>query len=115
VKVVATAKGYGPDWLELGASTETGELTLRLAKDDVPIRGRVLDLEGRPIPGVAIDLGGLQQGDLKPWIEARLQGSYPDLPRRIGPQVLDGPASITTGQDGRLQLTGFGRERVVQL
>lgn len=114
-KVVATAKGYGPDWLELADSGEIREVPLRLAKDDVPINGRVLDLEGRPIPGVTVEVGGLQRGDLKPWIEGRQRGDLPGLPHRIGPQVLDGPLSVTTGNDGRFRLTGFGRERVVLL
>ena len=50
--VAAVAAGYGPDWVAL---KEPGaELTLRLVKDDVPIKGRVLDLEGRPIAGATV-------------------------------------------------------------
>ena len=29
-------------------------LSLRLRRDDVPIEGRVINLEGRPIPGLTI-------------------------------------------------------------
>src|SRR5262245_7791442 len=45
-KLVATAEGLGPDWLDVPAAPD-GVLTLRLAKDDVPVDGQVLDLEGR--------------------------------------------------------------------
>jgi RNA polymerase sigma factor (sigma-70 family) len=114
-KIVASAKGFGPDWQDLGDGDNVGEILLRLAKDDVPIEGRVLDLEARPVSDVTIEVTGLQQGDLKPWIEARQRGRYPELPQRIGPQALEGPSSVKTDKDGRFRLTGFGRERVVAL
>jgi RNA polymerase sigma factor (sigma-70 family) len=114
-KVVASAKGFGPDWQDLGEGADLGEVTLRLVKDDVPIEGRVLDLEARPIADVIVEVSAVQQGDLKPWIEARQRGSYPDLPQRVNPQALDGPSIVRTGKDGRFRLTGFGRDRVVQL
>jgi RNA polymerase sigma factor (sigma-70 family) len=46
LQVVAIADGFGPDWVRLD-QVDARALTLRLAKDDVPITGRVLDLEGR--------------------------------------------------------------------
>jgi RNA polymerase sigma factor (sigma-70 family) len=113
-KIVASARGFGPEWLDLG-DADASDITLCLAKDDVPIEGRVLDLEARPIPDVVVEVSGLQQGDLKPWIEARRGGSYPDLLRRIAPQALDCSSSVKTGKDGLFRLTGFGRDRVVQL
>ena len=35
---------------------DNDELTLRLSRDDVPIEGRVIDIQGRPVAGVSIDV-----------------------------------------------------------
>ena len=58
-KVVATAPGYGPVWERTPMppnpeSRRADDLTLRLAPDDVPIEGRILTAEGRPIAGERI-------------------------------------------------------------
>jgi RNA polymerase sigma factor (sigma-70 family) len=52
--LLATAEGYGPDWRALADRDRSGNLTLRLAWDDVPVTGRLLDLEGRPVAGVTV-------------------------------------------------------------
>ncbi len=52
--VAALAPGFGPAWATFTTADEVKELTLKLVKDDVPILGRVIDLEGRPIPGVTV-------------------------------------------------------------
>ncbi len=58
-RVVATAPGYGPvwEWTPVPPRPETpsaDDLTLRLAWDDVPIDGRILTFEGRPVVGARI-------------------------------------------------------------
>src|SRR5262249_52693793 len=50
-KIVARAQAHGPDWVEVAKVDKGGEVTLRLAPDDVPILGRVIDLEGQPVAG----------------------------------------------------------------
>jgi hypothetical protein len=48
------------------------ELTLRLAKYDVPIKRRILDLQGRPIVGATIRIESLRKipgEDLSPWLK----------------------------------------------
>jgi protocatechuate 3,4-dioxygenase beta subunit len=55
-KIVASGKGFGPDWHDVGDAKDLGEISFRLAKDDVPIQGRVLDLEARPIADVIVDV-----------------------------------------------------------
>src|SRR5262249_14297171 len=47
--LVAVAEGYGAAFHFAGAFQPAADLTLRLAKDDVPVRGRVLDLQGKPL------------------------------------------------------------------
>ncbi len=101
VQVVAAAKGYGPEWASL-VSLDKEELTLRLAKDDTPIKGRVLDLEGRPVAGAAVRVvrvavGGDVHNSL--W-----QPSWAGL-----------SADCATDRDGRFALSGVGRGRSVLL
>jgi hypothetical protein len=110
-KIVANAKGYALDWV---LSPKEGDYTLRLA-DDVPITGRILDLEGRPVVGAEIEATYLEQGDIKPWLEARRNGRYPGLGRGIGAIALEVPTTTKTDAQGQFRLTGFGRDRVVNL
>jgi RNA polymerase sigma factor (sigma-70 family) len=113
-KVVVLAKGHGPDWKDVEASARTADLTLHLAKDDVPIDGRILDLEGTPVAGVTVEIARLEQGDLNAWFEARKKGYSGNLMRReIAAEALHRPTRVTTAKDGRVRLTGFGRDRVV--
>ena len=120
-EVVATAGGYGPAWVSVAKARE-GEVTLKLVADDVPLRGRVLDLEGRPVAGARIAVtrvATVKGGDLTPYLATVRDGTedgnghllddtwYGPFPGR--------PASVTTGADGRFALAGFGRERLVEM
>ena len=99
--VVAIAKGHGPEWRELGNAAKPAALTLRLVKDDVPVEGRVLDLEGQPVAGVRAEVHWLYRG-------------REPLPRFVL-HALGVPTSATSGKDGRFRLAGFGRGRTVDL
>ena len=47
---------------------------------DVPITGRIVNLEGQPVAGVSVKVGGVQgskSGDLTAWIEAIKKGEPP--------------------------------------
>src|SRR5262245_4696083 len=123
--LMATADGYGPDWVELGKLISTGgEVTLRLAKDDVPISGRLLNLEGQGIAGATVRVRRVEKredgGDLTDVVATKkkwARGDYvngPDL-KAIRGDALTMPTSVTTDAQGRFRLTGFGRERVVSL
>jgi RNA polymerase sigma factor (sigma-70 family) len=124
-RVVATAEGYGPDWVELRPSTpKEHELTLRLARDDVPINGRIVNLEGRGIAGVTIQVRKMEKreddGDLTAFIATKqkwARGNFVNGPamKTLPSQAFPMPASVTTDAEGRFRLTGFGRERVVHL
>jgi hypothetical protein len=85
---VAGADGYGCAFAKLPPGT-AGDVTLRLVKDDVPIRGRVLNLEGKPVAGVTVRIDDLvyfpNKGDLTPWLEALKAGqATPDLAHLTG-------------------------------
>jgi RNA polymerase sigma factor (sigma-70 family) len=112
-QLVATAKDYGPDWLGSSEIAKGGELTLRLVKDDVPINGRILDLEGRPVAGASLYVIRVEQGDLKHFLEAKKRGPFPDRMKTLSAAALGGPTMFITGKDGRIHLSGFGRGRVV--
>jgi RNA polymerase sigma factor (sigma-70 family) len=114
-KIVARAKDLAPDWAEVGRLDKGGEVTLRLAKDDVPINGRVIDLEGQPVAGATIEVARLEQSDMKRWLQTAKKGVTNHQERELAAVALDGPTTVTTGKDGRFRLTGFGRDRVVLL
>jgi RNA polymerase sigma factor (sigma-70 family) len=123
-RLVAVAAGLGPDWVAAADLDKGGAVTLRLVPDDVPINGRVLDLEGQPIAGAVVQVGDLEApasgGDLAPWIETRRQWARRNYVARVPMKTLPAPAlhvptSATTDKEGRFRLAGFGRERVVNL
>jgi RNA polymerase sigma factor (sigma-70 family) len=133
IHVLAAAEGYGFAVARLSTPGEAAGLTLRLVKDDVPIRGRVLDLQGKPIAGARVRISGLEPlnepqlylpktGDLTDWLAA-LQANKQDPwdleradftgLRSLGFDLLFPP--VTTGEDGRFEMRGLGRERLVRL
>jgi RNA polymerase sigma factor (sigma-70 family) len=125
VVVVAVAPGFGPAFARAPKPGSPADLTLRLVPDDRPLRGRVLDLEGRPLAGVTVRLDRISEpsagGDLGPFVamlrerqegyaceNALLRNFYgPALTRLFPPAVTDA--------QGRFQVTGVGRERIARL
>jgi RNA polymerase sigma factor (sigma-70 family) len=118
--LVAMAQGYAPAWIEADKIGKD-DVTLRLAKD-LPIRGRILDLEGRPIKGVTVKVrrvAAAPEGDLAPVLKSM---------QRDGNRVFTHPlhevymnpeapffAPVKTDAEGRFHLDGLGAERVVVL
>jgi RNA polymerase sigma factor (sigma-70 family) len=129
--VVAAADGYGLGAPKFEPGRMPGESgwSIRLAKDDVPITGRILDLQGRPVAGATVSVHNLywptKGDDLTAWVTQLkttkeafpairahligLDGLYMgrDVGRVIQPAV--------TNAEGRFTLKGVGRERVVTL
>ena len=64
-EIAAVAPGYGPAWLtaESLLKLEEGTASWRLVRDDVPIRGRVLDSQGRPVAGVTVHASEIREAD----------------------------------------------------
>jgi RNA polymerase sigma factor (sigma-70 family) len=118
-KLIAKAAGRGPDWVNL-RNRPAGEVTLRLEKD-VPIRWRVLDLEGRPVAGATVqvrEVAKSAKGDLTAYLDAwkDVMKGVPIPPLvTLPPKALGVPASTTTDKEGRFRLEGVGRERRVDL
>jgi RNA polymerase sigma factor (sigma-70 family) len=119
-QVVATGDGCGADWRRV-PTEGTAELTLRLIKDDVPIRGRILTLEGKPVAGAKVRVHGVLAypgGDLTPLLKAMREGKdrgeYP-TPRGWPFRLPNQPKEVVCDAAGRFRLSGVGREREVVL
>jgi protocatechuate 3,4-dioxygenase beta subunit len=86
---------------------------------DIPIAGRIVDLEGRPTPGVTVKVAEILRakgGDLTPWLEAVRQGEPPWVAYRYLEQDKEKPpGKAETDAQGRFHIDGLGAEKVVYL
>lgn len=123
VPIIAVADGYGPDWAE-SANDGGRDSTLQLVTDDVPIEGRVLDLEGKPVVGAVVTVARLQaaaKNTLEPYLELvktdPFSASNYNFEKRLGDgiRIPGQPATFSTDADGRFRIRGIGRDRVVDL
>ena len=122
VSIVATADGFGTAWVTWSDLPRGKEPTLRLVTDDVPIAGRVVDLEGKPVAGVTVRVGSIitaKGGNLDAWLAAVRRGEFTwtaaqHLDDEL-PQFDGWPPRVVTGDDGRFSIHGLGRERRVHL
>jgi hypothetical protein len=117
--VVAAAEGFGLAMAWPGRAETAAGLTLRLAKDDAPLRGRVLNLQGQPVAGAGVRVETVsepEKGDLTPWIDATKAGKYePSMRGAFTPAFANLLPKVVTGEDGSFEVRGVGRERVASL
>ena len=118
----AFAAGFGPDWLRLDPEGAGKELTLRLRRDDVPIEGRVINLEGRPVRGLTVHVASLMEFPAERLKKLRENAGKPspglfwdemDDALFLGNE--DPIPPVRTEIDGRFGVTGIGRDRAVLL
>jgi beta-lactamase regulating signal transducer with metallopeptidase domain len=115
VNIAAVAEGFGLQWLDLDQRDDNGEYTLRLA-NDVPIRGRIVDVDGQGIAAAKLRLRqiAVPANGLDGYIEATRNGSVFSFDRTR--DSLPGtPDEIALDPDGRFTLRGVGAERVVEI
>lgn len=121
--VLAGAPGLG--FGMAGVDREPGELTLHLVRDDVPIDGRVIDLQGRPVAGVSVSVftvGATANGRLDEFLKAiQERNEVGRLLQEFFTQRLEDQPNpplvqpVVTGADGRFRIKGIGRERLAAL
>ncbi len=118
-QIAAVAPGFGPAWVTAGSLLKGGAVTLRLVRDDVPIHGQILDSQGRAVPGAVIradELGALADGLDPDQLLASGEMRYDqDSLRYLAPTWLGRQATWTADRDGRFEITGIGRDRIVGL
>ncbi|HVX10051.1 MAG TPA: hypothetical protein VHC22_02510 [Pirellulales bacterium] len=118
--IFACKAGLGLDGMNIGREEAKSELTLRLA-EEVPIRGRLTDTEGRPVTGAKIVVLGVQtasdgslDGLLEKW--KRNPQSMQGRPERMLSMVFPFDRfAAESDREGRFTISGLGAERVVAL
>jgi RNA polymerase sigma factor (sigma-70 family) len=115
LRLVATAPGHGLGW----ADPKFGENLLVPLVADLPIEGRIVDAQGRPIAGVKVKTHNVwappKREDLAAFIEdVKRRGEAPWTGARPL-KLVTYDAAATTDADGRFRLEGIGRERVAEL
>jgi RNA polymerase sigma factor (sigma-70 family) len=132
-QIAVAAPGFAPAWVDAGDMVKRGEVALRLVRDDRPVRGRVLDSQGRPVAGVGVRIRAIWEVKDGVDLDAMLASGAVDenqVARRYGAML--GPAAPTwqadpaplwpggrnawnTGADGRFEVRGIGRDRIARL
>jgi RNA polymerase sigma factor (sigma-70 family) len=123
-ELAALAPGFGPGWIKLDRKTATDPMAIRLVRDDVPIEGRIMSLEGRGVVDATVSVSAILEppdgflaaqraragrgDDSDPWIDwTRV--------RPLDTETADLLAPVRTGPDGRFRITGVGRDRIAML
>jgi beta-lactamase regulating signal transducer with metallopeptidase domain len=128
-QVVATAPGFGLGWADAfaheDANADALNLTVRLTREGVPISGRLVDLEGRPVAGATIRHQEILEpvsADVSAWMAAAKAGTEGShelereyLKRKLWPRASGLPVEFSTDADGRFSIAGIGRERLIRL
>ena len=112
-QIAAVAPGFGMTWVSAESLLKKDEALFKLVRDDVPIRGRILDQQGRPVSGVAVFSREVIELDERSRETSLNRGE-------MGKAVsqYSGPSWIeprTTDSEGRFEIRGVGRDRVVRL
>jgi RNA polymerase sigma factor (sigma-70 family) len=121
-QLVAVADGFAADWAEPLKPDATGDLTFKLVPDDVPVRGKLVDLEGRPVPGVTVRVLRIEttkDEDVTPVLKQL--STYASMAlnqvnkRLMVPRAAGLTAEVKTDKDGSFEFRGIGRGRLAVL
>ena len=120
--------GFATDQFLMPATNTPAEVTYKLLKD-TPIRGRVVDTQGKPVAGASVLVRSISAFEndsldkfLTAWQKRPADGVGPDSkwamyywPEGPRPPAGDPVLTATTDADGRFTITGVGPERVAGL
>jgi beta-lactamase regulating signal transducer with metallopeptidase domain len=120
IGLAARADGFGVEWVRGRIAVDPQPLVLKLVPES-SIHGHVVDLEGRPVSGVRVQVreqtAPREGEDLNPWLDAVKKGLNGH--RMLGEQLPgyeDGTSpAIVSDPDGRFVVRGIGPERMVRL
>jgi RNA polymerase sigma factor (sigma-70 family) len=125
--LLAMADGLGLDWVDIQPTESNRDLTLRLPAE-APIRGKVVDLEGKPVAGAAVrvvELTTTEAGTLDEFLKrwaADKEKLWTGPAFRLlcekqlwSREALRQLSAARTGPDGTFRLTGIGRDRGLML
>jgi RNA polymerase sigma factor (sigma-70 family) len=119
--LVACAEGFAADWVELQNASAARPFVFRLGKATIPVRGRVLTLEGKPVAGAIVRLSHVLAPDGKNelkqmyqrWAASPQEAAYLLQKRLWHPAAGGLPEKATTDAGGRFTIRGVGDGRVV--
>jgi len=118
--LVARADCVGIDFIEMSKLATETEVELRTVAD-LPVRGRVIDTEGKPVAGASVranQFGAFAAGSLKPlldeWKKLNSFSGRPAADRTMW-QGVESLFAAETDKNGRFEFRGVGAERFLVL
>jgi RNA polymerase sigma factor (sigma-70 family) len=113
--LIAAADGYGIDWVELPKKNAPGEVIFHLVKD-LPIRGRVLTTEGKPVAGAVVEVVAIMvPGKLDDCLKAlqrEWRAAETMMTKQLNVPVTKVLRVTPSNKDGRFEVAGAGAGRV---
>ena len=122
--LVARATGFAADWFDLPSGKKPGEeVVFHLGKAGIPVRGRVLTLEGQPVAGAVVHVARIYSPDGKNGLK-EVYEMWPGDPARAAhllqktlnmPDAAGLPETVTVDAAGRFEIKGVGDGRLLML
>lgn len=119
--LIAYHEGYGIDWVSFHDSTSTTKPVELKLVEDLPITGKVLSTEGKPIPGVRVSISGIAipkdeklDDFLAGWM-TNLQEILTTPEKRLYCSLEGIVGHSITDAEGRYKLRGVGKERLATI
>jgi RNA polymerase sigma factor (sigma-70 family) len=116
--LIAAADGFGLDWIELPQEGAPSDVTLRLVKE-VPIRGRILTTEGKPIVGVAVNVGAVmvpaKLDDFLKALQREWRAAETMMTKQLTLPMTNVLRVTASDKEGHFEIAGSGADRLVSI